>query len=130
MTPEQSETKMDKLQRLKDKSSEAEKGGGEIRVEKQKAQGKMTARERIDFFLDEGSFEEFDKFVTHRSRDFGLDELKYPGDGVVTGHGLVDGRDRIRVRAGLYGVWRIAFSETHAAKICKVMDLAMKTGLS
>ena len=127
MTPEQSETKMDKLQRLREKSIDAEKGGGTVRAEKQKAQGKLTARERIDFFLDEGSFEEFDKFVTHRSRDFGLDELVYPGDGVVTGHGLVDGRE-VFVFAQDFTVFGGSLSETHAQKICKVMDMAMKTG--
>jgi propionyl-CoA carboxylase beta chain len=82
-----------KLELLRERSELAEAGGGEKRIEKQRAAGKMTARERIDFLLDEGSFEEFDKFVVHRSTDFGLDEQKYPGDGVVTGHGLIDGRE-------------------------------------
>src|ERR1051325_8492533 len=82
-----------KIELLKERSRIAEDGGGKARLEKQKASGKMTARERIEFFLDEGSFEEFDKFVVHRSSDFGLDEQKFPGDGVVTGHGLVDGRE-------------------------------------
>jgi propionyl-CoA carboxylase beta chain len=118
---------MDKLARLKEKSRLAEEGGGKARLEKQHASGKMTARERIDFFLDDGSFEEFDKFVVHRSRDFGLEKQKFPGDGVVTGHGLVDGRE-VFVFAQDFTVFGGSLSETHAQKICKVMDLAMKTG--
>ena len=119
---------MSKLDLLKDRSKRAEEGGGAARVEKQKASGKMTARERIDFFLDEGSFEEFDKFVVHRSTDFGLDQQKYLGDGVVTGHGLVDGRE-VFIFAQDFTVFGGSLSETFAAKICKVMDLAMKTGV-
>ena len=118
---------MSKLELLDEKSRQAELGGGSARIEKQKAGGKLTARERIEFLLDEGSFEEFDKFVVHRSRDFGLDEQKYPGDGVVTGHGLVDGRE-VFVFAQDFTVFGGSLSETHAAKICKIMDLAMKTG--
>lgn len=118
---------MNKLDILKERSRRAEEGGGEARLEKQRSTGKMTARERIDFFLDEGSFEEFDKFVEHRSTDFGLDKQKYPGDGVVTGHGLVDGRE-VFVFAQDFTVFGGSLSETHAQKICKVMDLAMKTG--
>src|SRR5689334_762980 len=88
------ETKaISKLDQLTQKSRAAEEGGGIDRLEKQRSTGKMTARERIDLFLDESSFEEFDKFVVHRSSDFGLDEQQYLGDGVVTGHGLVDGRE-------------------------------------
>ncbi len=112
---------------LREKSRLAELGGGAARVKKQHAAGKLTARERIDFLLDEGSFEEFDKLVVHRARDFGLDEQKYPGDGVVTGHGLVEGR-RIFVFAQDFTVFGGSLSETHAAKICKIMDLAMKVG--
>ena len=118
---------MSKLELLKDRSQRAEEGGGAARIEKQKASGKMTARERIEFFLDEGSFEEFDKFVVHRSTDFGLDKQKYLGDGVVTGHGLVDGRE-VFVFAQDFTVFGGSLSETFAAKICKVMDLAMKVG--
>jgi len=118
---------MSKLELLKDRSKRAEEGGGAARIEKQKASGKMTARERIEFFLDEGSFEEFDKFVVHRSTDFGLDKQKYLGDGVVTGHGLVDGRE-VFVFAQDFTVFGGSLSETFAAKICKVMDLAMKVG--
>lgn len=118
---------MSKLELLKEKSRQAEQGGGQARIEKQKAGGKMTARERLDFFLDEDSFEEFDKFVVHRSTDFGLEDQKYLGDGVVTGHGLVDGRE-VFVFAQDFTVFGGSLSETHAQKICKIMDLAMKTG--
>ncbi|HMT09336.1 MAG TPA: acyl-CoA carboxylase subunit beta, partial [Pyrinomonadaceae bacterium] len=118
---------LSKIEQLKERSKTAERGGGEARMEKQRASGKMTARERIDFFLDEGSFEEFDKFVTHRSTDFGLDEPKFPGDGVITGHGLVDGRE-VFVFAQDFTVFGGSLSETHAQKICKVMDMAMKVG--
>jgi len=118
---------MSKLDLLKQRSALAEEGGGKTRLEKQKASGKMTARERIEFFLDEGTFEEFDKFVVHRSTDFGLGEQKYLGDGVITGHGLVDGRE-VFVFAQDFTVFGGSLSETHAIKICKVMDLAMKVG--
>ena len=127
MQPQTTEKSMDKLDQLKEKSKQAEQGGGEKRVEKQKAQGKLTARERIEFFLDEGTFEEFDKFVVHRSTDFGLDERKYLGDGVITGHGHVDGRE-VFVFAQDFTVFGGSLSETHAKKICKVMDMAMKMG--
>ena len=113
-----------KLEILKEKSLLAEEGGGTARLEKQKAGGKMTARERVEFFLDEGSFEEFDKFVVHRSTDFGLENQKFPGDGVITGHGLVDGRE-VFVFAQDFTVFGGSLSETHAQKICKVMDLSL-----
>lgn len=116
-----------KIELLKERSRTAEEGGGADRIAKQKRSGKLTARERIDFFLDESSFEEFDKFVVHRSTDFGLEKQKFPGDGVVTGHGLVDGRE-VFVFAQDFTVFGGSLSETHAQKICKVMDLAMKTG--
>src|SRR5687768_8467686 len=116
-----------KLETLKDRTQQAELGGGADRVEKQHAAGKMTARERVNFLLDEDTFEEFDKFVMHRSRDFGLDQQLYPGDGVITGHGLIDGR-RVFVFAQDFTVFGGSLSETHAEKICKVMDLAMKVG--
>ncbi|MEP7075298.1 MAG: acyl-CoA carboxylase subunit beta [Acidobacteriota bacterium] len=118
---------VNKLDRLRERSSQAEQGGGPERIAKQKASGKMTARERIDFFLDEGTFEEFDKFVVHRSTDFGLSEQLFSGDGVVTGHGLVDGRE-VFLFAQDFTVFGGSLSETHAQKICKIMDLAMKTG--
>lgn len=118
---------MNKLEFLKEKSRLAELGGGEKRLEKQRSQGKMTARERIEFLLDEGTFEEFDKFVVHRSTDFGLDDQKILGDGVVTGHGLIDGRE-VFVFAQDFTVFGGSLSETFAQKICKIMDLAMKVG--
>jgi propionyl-CoA carboxylase beta chain len=118
---------LNKIEQLKERSAIAELGGGEARIEKQRASGKLTARERIDFFLDDGSFEEFDKFVTHRSTDFGLEKQKFPGDGVVTGHGLVDGRE-VFVFAQDFTIFGGSLSETHAQKICKVMDMAMKVG--
>jgi propionyl-CoA carboxylase beta chain len=116
-----------KLDALRERSAKAEEGGGAARVEKQHAAGKMTARERIEFLLDDGSFEEFDKLVVHRSKDFGLDKQLYPGDGVITGHGLIDGR-AVFVFAQDFTVFGGSLSETHAEKICKVMDLAMKVG--
>jgi propionyl-CoA carboxylase beta chain len=122
--PKQSKSRLDVL---RERSVQAEQGGGTARVEKQHEAGKMTARERIEFLLDEGSFEEFDKLVVHRSRDFGLDKQLYPGDGVVTGHGLIDGRN-VFVFAQDFTVFGGSLSETHAEKICKVMDLAMKVG--
>jgi propionyl-CoA carboxylase beta chain len=125
--PAKSRPVKSKLDTLRERSAEAEQGGGAARVEKQHAAGKMTARERIEFLLDEGSFEEFDKLVVHRSRDFGLDQQIYPGDGVVTGHGLIDGRN-VFVFAQDFTVFGGSLSETHAEKICKVMDLAMKVG--
>ena len=116
-----------KLSVLREKKLEAEQGGGAARVAKQHESGKMTARERVDFLLDEGTFEEFDKLVVHRSKDFDLDKQVYPGDGVVTGHGLINGR-KVFVFAQDFTVFGGSLSETHAEKICKVMDLAMKVG--
>lgn len=118
---------INKLDDLRERNERAELGGGEARLEKQRASGKMTARERIEFLLDEGTFEEFDKFVVHRSNDFGLDKQRFPGDGVVTGHGKIDGR-QVFVFAQDFTVFGGSLSETHAEKICKIMDLAMKTG--
>ena len=116
-----------KIDRLRERERLAEAGGGAERIERQHAAGKLTARERIAFLLDEGTFEEFDKHVVHRSRDFGLDEQLYPGDGVVTGYGLIDNR-RVFVFAQDFTVFGGSLSETHAEKICKVMDLAMRVG--
>src|SRR5216684_115665 len=90
----------------------------QLREREQRADGKMTARERVEFLLDEGSFQEFDKLVEHRSRDFGMDKDIYPGDGVVTGHGLIDGR-KVFVFAQDFTVFGGSLSETHAEKICK-----------
>src|SRR3954468_8374131 len=105
----------------------AEVGGGQQRMEKQRAEGKMTARERIAFLLDRDSFEEIDKFVTHRCLDFGMQEQQYPGDGVIAGYGRIDGR-LIYVFAQDFTVFGGSLSETNALKICKVMDLAVKMG--
>src|SRR5437588_13083687 len=88
----QQPAKPSKLDQLRERERLAEQGGGAARVEKQHAAGKMTARERVEFLLDEETFQEFDKLVEHRSRDFGLDKQIFPGDGVITGHGLIDGR--------------------------------------
>src|SRR6267378_1507299 len=123
----QKPAKLSKLDQLREREERAEQGGGTARVEKQHAAGKMTARARIDFLLDEGTFQEFDKLVEHRSRDFGMDKQIYPGDGVVTCHGLIDGRS-VFVFAQDFTVFGGSLSETHAEKICKVMDLAMKVG--
>src|SRR5437899_7318408 len=123
----QQPAKLSKLDQLREREQKAEQGGGATRVEKQHAAGKMTARERVEFLLDEGTFQEFDKLVEHRSRDFGMDKQVYPGDGVITGHGLIDGR-KVFVFAQDLTVFGGSLSETHAEKICKVMDLAMKVG--
>jgi propionyl-CoA carboxylase beta chain len=112
---------------LAERNRLAEAGGGEARVRRQHQSGKWTARERLAFLLDEGTFEEFDRFVTHRSTDFGLDRQKFYGDGVVTGHGLIDGR-QVFVFAQDFTVFGGSLSETHAEKICKIMDLAMRVG--
>lgn len=118
----------DKLALLKDKQAAAQLGGGEQRIESQHKKGKLTARERIHFLLDEGSFEEIGMLVTHRSSDFGMEKQQFLGDGVITGYGTVDGR-LIYVFAQDFTVFGGSLSETHAEKICKIMDLAMKTGV-
>src|SRR3989442_9073032 len=123
----QQPAKPSKLDQLREREQLAEGGGGAARVEKQHAAGKMTARERVVFLLDEDTFQEFDKLVEHRSQDFGMDKEIYPGDGVVTGHGLIDGR-KVFVFAQDFTIFGGSLSETHAEKICKVMDLAMKVG--
>ena len=109
------------------KDAEAAQGGGAARVEKQHRDGKLTARERIDLLLDPGSFVEVDRFKTHRCADFGLAGQKIPGDGVVTGHGLVDGRPVV-VYAQDATVFGGSGSGAFAEKICKVMDLALEVG--
>lgn len=116
-----------KIKTLHDKRDEAQLGGGAKRIESQHKKGKLTARERIHFLLDEGSFEEIGMFVTHRSTDFGMENEKYLGDGVVTGYGTVNGR-LVYVFSQDFTVFGGSLSETHAEKICKVMDLAMKNG--
>src|SRR5947199_1272541 len=112
---------------LADLERRAELGGGAERLEKQHAAGKLTARERIDLLFDAGTFEEVDKLVTHRCRDFGMDLLTVPGDGVVAGHGRIDGR-QVFAFAQDFTVFGGSLSETNAAKNVKVMDLAMKLG--
>ena len=117
----------DQLDHLRKLRAEARLGGGQQRIDKQHEKGSMTARERIDLLLDKGSFEEFDMFKTHRCRDFGMEKQVFPGDGVVTGHGTVDGRT-VYVFAQDFTVLGGSLSETFAEKICKIMDLAMKNG--
>ena len=117
----------EKVADLIKKRVEAKLGGGEKRIASQHKKGKLTARERIDLLLDEGSFEEFDMFVTHRCTNFGLENEKYMGDGVVTGHGTIDGRI-VFIYAQDFTVFGGSLSETMAQKICKVMDMAMKMG--
>jgi len=116
-----------RLDVLRDKTRRAEEGGGPERRERQHAEGKLTARERVDLLLDEGSFGELDKLVEHRCLDFGMAEQKVPGDGVVSGYGRVDGR-LVYVFAQDFTVFGGSLSETNAQKICKVMDLALKMG--
>ncbi|MCB0697340.1 MAG: acyl-CoA carboxylase subunit beta, partial [Chitinophagaceae bacterium] len=118
---------MDKLSLLQDKISQAMQGGGEKRIESQHKKGKLTARERIQLLLDEGSFEEVGMLVTHRSRDFGMDKEVYLGDGVVTGYGTINGR-LTYVFSQDFTVFGGSLSETHAEKICKIMDLAVQNG--
>ena len=117
----------EKIKELLDKRSLAKQGGGEKRIEKQHEQGKLTARERIALLLDEGSFEEFDMFVTHRCVNFDMQKQSFLGDGVVTGYGTIDGR-LVYVFAQDFTVFGGSLSETMALKICKVMDQAMKVG--
>ena len=117
----------DKVKKLIELREKAKLGGGEKRIEAQHKKGKFTARERIEILLDEGSFEEYDMFVQHRSHDFGLENQQFLGDGVVTGHGTIDGRV-VYVYAQDFTVFGGSLSETHAAKICKIMDQAMKVG--
>ena len=119
--------KLDKIKELIEKREQAKLGGGEKRIEAQHNKGKLTARERIEMLLDEGSFEEYDMFVTHRCTDFGLEKSKFYGDGVVTGHGTIDGRI-VFIYAQDFTVFGGSLSETYAQKICKVMDQAMKVG--
>src|SRR5690242_14014596 len=117
----------DKLELLQAKRAEAELGGGQERIDAQHAKGKMTARERLDVLLDPGSFVELDRFVTHRTTDFGLADQKVLGDGVVTGYGRIDGR-LVYAFAQDFTVFGGSLSEAHAEKICKVMDLAVRNG--
>src|SRR6202163_3027006 len=115
------------LSELKRRNRLAEEGGGAERRERQHKEGKMSARERIAFLLDEGTFEETDKLVTHRSNDFGMAEQKYYGDGFITGWGRIDSR-LVYVFAQDFTVFGGSLSEANAQKICKIMDLALKNG--
>jgi len=117
----------DKIEELLKKREQAKLGGGQKRIDSQHKKGKMTARERIDLLLDEGSFEEFDMFVTHNCRDFGLEKDTYLSDGVITGYGTIDGR-LVYLYAQDFTVFGGSLSEAYAQKICKVMDKAMKVG--
>ncbi len=120
-------SRQEEIQKLIKMRQEARLGGGEKRIEKQHSQGKYTARERIEMVLDEGSFEEYDMFVKHRSTNFGLEKQQYLGDGVITGHGTIDGRI-VYIFAQDFTVFGGSLSETYALKICKIMDQAMKVG--
>ena len=117
----------DIIQQLEAKRARARLGGGQKRIDAQHAKGKLTARERIDLLLDDGTFEEWDMFVEHRSSDFGMEKDRPPGDGVVTGYGMINGR-LVFVFSQDFTVFGGALSEAHAEKICKVMDQAMKVG--
>ncbi|MGE3274178.1 MAG: acyl-CoA carboxylase subunit beta [Vicinamibacterales bacterium] len=118
---------MNPIEKLKDLERRAELGGGEARLKKQHEQGKLTARERVERLFDPGTFEEVDKLVTHRCRDFGMEQQIIPGDGVVTGHGRVNGRV-VYAFAQDFTVFGGSLSETNAAKIVKIMDMAMRNG--
>src|SRR5690606_5289583 len=115
------------LDRLEGLRREAEQGGGERRIRAQHERGKLSARERLDLLLDEGSFVEIDRFVTHRSTAFGLDRQQHLGDGVVTGWGTIHGR-LVYVFSQDFTVFGGSLSEAHAEKIVKIMDLALKNG--
>src|SRR5436305_7758158 len=120
-------TMRDKLEQLERRLAKSEQRGGSERLKAQHAKGKLSARERIDLLLDSGSFVEFDRFVVHRSDDFGLAEQKIYGDGVVTGYGRIDGR-LVYVFSQDFTVFGGSLSETFAEKICKIMDLAVRNG--
>jgi acetyl-CoA carboxylase carboxyltransferase component len=115
------------IQRWNKITHEAELGGGQKRIDKQHSAHKLTARERIELLFDAGSFVEYDKLVTHRCHDFGMEQEKYYGDGVVTGHGLVNGRIAYAFSQD-FTVFGGSLSETFAEKICKIMDKAVLTG--
>src|SRR5690606_16319672 len=115
------------LRQLEEKREAARQGGGQRRIEAQHAKGKLTARERLEVLLDPGSFEEYDMFVSHRSHDFGMEQQVIPGDGVVTGWGTINGR-MVYVFSQDFTVFGGSLSETHAQKICKIMDLAVQNG--
>src|ERR1700745_2693874 len=120
-------TMKEKLELLERRRAESDLGGGEARLQAQHEKGKLSARERLDLLLDEGSFVELDKFVVHRSHDFGLEEQRFYGDGVVTGYGRIEGR-LVYVFSQNFTVFGGSLSESFAEKICKVMDLAVRNG--
>lgn len=127
MTTSQQLAPMNKRDLLQQKREEALLGGGQARIDAQHKKGKLTARERVHFLLDEGSFEEIGAFVQHRSKDFGMEKQQFSGDGVVTGYGTINGRI-VYVFSQDFTVFGGSLSETHAEKICKLMDMAMKAG--
>src|SRR5580698_2576651 len=118
----------DRLAELRRRNAEAEQGGGPERREREHKAGKLSARERVELLLDEGSFEELDKFVRHRSDDFGMEEQRPAGDGFLTGYGRIDGR-LVYVFAQDFTVFGGSLSESNAQKITKIMDLAMRNGV-
>ena len=117
----------ERLDDLRRRKEQAAQGGGQRRIQAQHDKGKLTARERVNLLADPGSFEEFDSLVLHRATDFGIDQQRYPGDSVVTGFGRIEGRP-VAIFAQDFTVVGGSVSEVAAEKICKVMDLAMKTG--
>src|SRR5258708_3341923 len=125
--PMKKTTTPNKYTELRKLKAEALLGGGEKRIEDQHKKGKLTARERLEVHLDPNSLEEIDMFVEHRSSDFGLEKQRYPGDGVVTGTGTIDGR-LVFVFSQDFTVFGGSLSEAHAEKICKIMDMALKVG--
>src|SRR5205807_402398 len=127
LVPPVTVVEMSRLEELRRRHAAADAGGGSERRERQHKEGKLSARERIELLLDEGSFEELDKLVTHRCLDFGMESQIVPGDGVVSGYGRIDGR-LTYVFAQDFTVFGGSLSETNAQKICKVMDLALKNG--
>ena len=117
-----------KIEDVKKRARLAELGGGEERIKKRHKDGNLTARERIILLLDDGSFQEMDKFVVHHSYDFDMEKKRIPGDGVVTGYGTIDGR-KVFIFAQDFTVFGGSLSAANAAKICKIMDLALKAGV-
>ena len=116
-----------KINKLNERIDQAHLGGGQKRIDKQHAKKKLTARERVNYIMDEGSFEETGMLVTHRTTDFGMENEVYYGDGVITGYGTINER-LVYIYAQDFTVFGGALSETHAEKICKIMDLAVKVG--
>jgi propionyl-CoA carboxylase beta chain len=125
--PEDATPMKEKIKELKEKTDKAMLGGGQERIDSQHGKGKMTARERLHFLLDDGSFEEIGMFVTHRSHEFGLERQKFLGDGVITGYGTIHGRT-VYVFAQDFTVFGGSLAEMHAKKICRIMDMAMENG--